>query len=335
MRLATIRDGSRDGALVVVRADGTRFAPAPATFPNLQAALDRWAEAQPALAELAARLDRGQLPGTAVEAGTPWGPPLPRAYEWLDGSAFLHHVRLARRSRGAEIPPELETDPLMYQGGSGVLLGPTDPLPFGDPALGLDFEAEVAVILGDVPRGIDAATAASHIRLVCLLNDVTLRNLVPRELAKGFGFVQSKPATAFAPFAVTPDQLGSAFRDGRLWLRVRSSLNGQVIGDCDAGEMHFSFGQLIAHVARTRALTAGTILGSGTVSNEDATRGVSCLVERRMRETLESGTPRTDYLKPGDTIRIEVLDGAASVFGVIEQTVVQTVVSESEGPGAR
>jgi fumarylacetoacetate (FAA) hydrolase len=322
MRLATIRDGSRDGALVLVRADGARCLPAPPSFPTLQAALDRWTEAQPMLVALAARLDRGDLPGTPVDASIQWGPPLPRAYEWLDGSAFLHHVRLARRSRGAEIPPELETDPLMYQGGSGVLLGPTDPLPFADPALGLDFEAEIAVVLGDVPRGVDAVAANEQIRLVCLLNDVTLRNLVPRELAKGFGFVQSKPATAFAPFAVTPDQLGPAFREGRLWLRVRSSLNGQVIGDCDAGVMHFSFGQLIAHVARTRALTAGTILGSGTVSNEDPTRGVSCLVERRMRETLESGTARTDYLKPGDTIRIEVLDGAgASVFGVIEQTV--------------
>ena len=322
MRLATIRDGSRDGALVLVRADGTRCVAAPARLPTLQAALDRWSDAQPLLAELATRLDHGDLPGTPVDASTPWGPPLPRAYEWLDGSAFLHHVRLARRSRGAEIPPELETDPLMYQGGSGVLLGPTDPLPFADPALGLDFEAEIAVILGDVPRGVDAAAANEQIRLVCLLNDVTLRNLVPRELAKGFGFVQSKPATAFAPFAVTPDQLGPAFRDGRLWLNVRSKLNGQVIGNCDAGVMHFSFGQLIAHVARTRALTAGTILGSGTVSNEDSTRGVSCLVERRMRETLESGTARTDYLKPGDTIRIEVLDGAgASVFGAIDQSV--------------
>jgi fumarylacetoacetate (FAA) hydrolase len=322
MRLATIRDGSRDGALVLVRADGTRFTDAPSGFPTLQATLDRWSEAQPALAALAGRLDRGELPGTPIDAATRFGPPLPRAYEWLDGSAFLHHVRLARRARGADIPPELESDPLMYQGGSGVLLGPGDPLPFVDPALGLDFEAEIAVILGDVPRGVDAARAADHIRLVCLLNDVTLRNLVPRELAKGFGFVQSKPATAFAPFAVTPDGLGPAFRDGRLWLRVRSGLNGQVIGDCDAGQMHFSFGQLIAHVARTRALTAGTILGSGTVSNEDEARGVSCLVERRMRETLESGAARTDYLKPGDTIRIEVLDGAgASVFGAIEQTV--------------
>jgi fumarylacetoacetate (FAA) hydrolase len=330
MRLGTIRDGSRDGTLAVVRADGTAFIPAPAAFPTLQAALDRWGEAQPALAHLANRLDRGELPGTAIDQATPWAPPLPRAYEWLDGSAFLHHVRLARRSRGAEIPPELETDPLMYQGGSGVLLGPTDPLPFADPTLGLDFEAEIAVILGDVPRGSDPTRASERIRLVCLLNDVTLRNLVPRELAKGFGFVQSKPATAFAPFAVTPDHLGADFRDGRLWLRVRSHLNGQVIGDCDAGEMHFTFGQLIAHVARTRSLTAGTILGSGTVSNEDAARGVSCLVERRMRETLESGAARTDYLKPGDTIRIEVLDSAGrSVFGAIEQTVVPTDVAEA------
>jgi fumarylacetoacetate (FAA) hydrolase len=323
MKLATLRTSGRDGALVVVSSDGRRLAAAPAAVPTLQAALDHWDTARPLLEVIAARLDSGELAGAPVDPAA-LAAPLPRAYEWLDGSAFLHHVRLARKARGAELPPDLATDPLVYQGGSGVLQGPRDPLPAGDPGAGLDFEAEIAVILGDVPRGVDSADAGQHVRLVCLVNDVTLRNLIPRELAKGFGFVQAKPATAFAPFAVTPDALAPAWRDGRLHLDVRCTRNGDLVGNCDAGEMHFSFGQLIAHVARTRALTAGTIIGSGTVSNEDPTRGVSCLVERRMREILESGAPRTDYLAPGDTIRIEVLDGAGtSVFGAIEQKVSQ------------
>jgi fumarylacetoacetate (FAA) hydrolase len=320
MKLATLRTSGRDGALVVVSSDGTRLAASPPAFPTLQAALDGWDSARPQLEAIAARLEAGELTGAPVDPAA-LAAPLPRAYEWLDGSAFLHHVRLARKARGAEPPPSLLTDPLIYQGGSGVLQGARDSLP-ADAAGGLDFEAEIAVILGDVPRGVGSEDAAGHIRLVCLINDVTLRNLVPPELAKGFGFVQSKPATAFAPFAVTPEALGPAWRDGRLHLDVRCTLNDSVVGSCDAGQMHFSFPQLIAHVARTRALTAGTILGSGTVSNEDAARGVSCLVERRMRETLESGAPRTDYLQAGDTIRIEVLDDAGtSVFGAIEQKV--------------
>jgi fumarylacetoacetate (FAA) hydrolase len=325
MRLSTLRAGGRDGTLVVVRKDGARFAPATGIAPTLQAALDGWGSTERELRALAARLDSGELPGTPLETAQPTAP-LPRAYEWLDGSAFLSHVRLARQARGADLPPDLLTDPLVYQGGSGVFLGPRDPLPFVDPALGLDYEAEVGVILGDVPRGMSAAGAAGCIRLICLLNDVTLRNQIPRELAKGFGFVQSKPSTAFAPFAVTPDELGPAWRDGRVHLNVRSTLNGTVVGDCDAGEMHFSFFDLIAHVARTRALSAGTILGSGTVSNADVARGVSCLVERRMRETLASGSAQTPYLKPGDNIRIEVLDPTGrSLFGSIDQTVTETV----------
>ncbi len=321
MRLSTLRAGGRDGTLVVVRRDGARFARATGIAPTLQAALDDWARAEGELRVLAARLEGGQEPGEPLD---PEGltAPLPRAYEWLDGSAFLSHVRLARRSRGADLPPALLTDPLIYQGGSGVLLGPRDPLPFVDPALGLDYEAELGVILGDVARGASPAQAAGSVRLLCLLNDVTLRNLVPPELAKGFGFVQSKPSTAFAPFAVTPDELDGAWRDGRIHLEVRCTLNGATVGQCQAGEMHFSFFDLVSHVARTRALTAGTIVGSGTVSNEDPTRGVSCLVERRMRETLASGTTQTPYLKPGDKIRIEVLEPTGrSLFGAIEQSV--------------
>jgi fumarylacetoacetate (FAA) hydrolase len=330
MRLATLRAGGRDGTLVVVRKDGARFARAAGIAGTLQAALDGWASLEPPLRDLADRLDRGQEPGEALDPAA-FTAPLPRAYEWLDGSAFLSHVRLARKARGADLPPALLTDPLVYQGGSGVLLGPRDPLPFVDPALGLDYEAEIGVILGDVPRGVAPAEAKPCVRLLCLLNDVTLRNLVPPELAKGFGFVQSKPSTAFAPFALTPDELGDAWRDGRVHLAVRCTLNGATVGQCEAGEMHFSFYDLVSHVARTRALTAGTILGSGTVSNEDPARGVSCLVERRMRETLASGSAQTPYLKPGDNIRIEVLDRAGrSSFGAIEQSV-QTVQAPEGG----
>jgi fumarylacetoacetate (FAA) hydrolase len=320
MKLGTLRSGSRDGALVVVGRDGGRLLRAEAIAPSLQAALDDWPRCEPQLQALAARLASDPGGGEPVDAAA-FAAPLPRAYEWLDGSAYLNHVRLARRARGAEPPPDLLTDPLVYQGGSGVLLGPRDPLVCQDPAWGLDFEAELGVILGDVPLG--AAPEAVTVRLLCLLNDVSLRNLIPGELAKGFGFVQSKPATAFAPFAVTPDELGAAWRDGRVRLPVRCRLNGALVGDCDAGEMHFSFFQLGAHVARTRRLTAGTILGSGTVSNEDRARGVSCLVERRMRETIEAGAARTPYLQPGDTIEIEVIDDAGqSVFGALKQTVV-------------
>jgi fumarylacetoacetate (FAA) hydrolase len=320
MRLATLRDGSRDGRLVVVSPDG-RFAH-DATLPRtLQAALDEWERAEPALRDLASRLDAGG--GDPVDPRR-LGPPLPRAYEWVDGSAFLNHVRLVRRARGAEPPATLETDPLVYQGGSGVLLGPTDDIPLADPAWGLDFESEVCVILGDVPAGTRAADADRYVRLVLLANDVTLRNLVPDELAKGFGFFQSKPATAFSPCAVTPDELGGAWRGGRLHLRLRTELNGALVGDPSAGDdMHFSFFDLIGHIARTRGFAAGTILGSGTVSNADRARGISCLAERRTIEIIDGGKPKTPFLQAGDTVRIEMLDAAGrSLFGAIEQRVV-------------
>jgi fumarylacetoacetate (FAA) hydrolase len=327
MRLATWRDGTRDGALLVVGRDGRSFARASTIAPSLQAALDDWPRAAPALAALAAQLD-------AVGGGEPLdegqlGPPLPRAYGWIDGSAFLNHVILARRARGATPPATLETEPLIYQGGSGVLAGPRDELPFADPRLGLDFEAEVAVILGDVPRGTPASEAHHQVRLVLLANDVTLRNLVPDELAKGFGFFQSKPATAFSPFAVTPDELGDAWRDGRLHLPLRSTLTragtGEtLVGDPEAGpEMHFSFFDLVAHAARTRALGAGTILGGGTVSNRDRARGVSCLAERRTLELIENGAPTTPFMAVGDRIQIEMRDRAGrDLFGSIDQRVV-------------
>jgi fumarylacetoacetate (FAA) hydrolase len=328
MRLATLRDGSRDGALVVVAGDGRRCARAGAIAGSLQAALDDWPRAAPALAALAARLEAGG-PAERLDENR-LGAPLPRAYEWIDGSAFLNHVILARRARGAEPPATLATDPLVYQGGSSVLAGPRDDIPLADPALGLDLEAEVAVILGDVARGTDAAEAPARVRLILLANDLTFRNLVPPELAKGFGFFQSKPATAFSPFAVTPDEVGDAWRDGRLHLPLRSihtprSGSPALLGDPDAGaEMHFSFFDLVAHIARTRAFCAGTILGSGTVSNVDRARGVSCLAERRAREVIEGGRAITPFLAAGDTIAIEMLDRAGrDLFGRIEQRVVR------------
>jgi fumarylacetoacetate (FAA) hydrolase len=321
VKLATLRDGTRDGALVVVSRDGSRHAPAGAVAPTLQAALDDWERCEPRLRELAARVEEA---GAALEAAR-LAAPLPRAYEWIDASAYLNHVRLVRKARGAEPPPTLETDPLVYQGGSSDMLGPRDDLLLVDPSWGMDFEAEVAVVLDDVPLGTTAAQAGEHVRLVLLANDVTLRNLVPNELAKGFGFFQSKPATAFSPFAVTPDELGGAWQGGRLHRRMRVSLNGQLVGDCDAGpEMHFSFHDLVAHIARTRRYGAGTILGSGTVSNADRARGISCLAERRMIEIIETGAAKTPFLVPGDHVEIEMLDGEGrSLFGKISQKVVR------------
>jgi len=326
MRLATMKDGTRDGRLAVVRHDGAALVPAGRIARTLQEALDAWDRCEPLLRALAADLDAGEVAGEPV-AFERLHAPLPRAYEWVDGSAFLHHVRLVRRARGAEPPPTLETDPLVYQGGSGVLLGPRDPIPLVDAAYGLDFEGEVCVILGDVPQGTRAADAARHVRLLCLANDVTLRNLVPDELAKGFGFFQSKPATAFSPFAATPDELGGAWRDGRVHLDLLVTYAGARVGTCSAGpEMHFSFFDLLQHVARTRAFTAGTILGSGTVSNADRARGISCLAERRMIEILDGGpggNPRTPFMKAGDRVELEMLDASGrSIFGKIAQEVV-------------
>jgi len=322
MRLATLDDGTRDGRLVVIRHDGAACADASPAARTLQGALDRWEEAAPRLRALAADLDAGRAEARPVEARTVRAP-LPRAYEWLDGSAYLNHVRLVRRARGAEPPATLTTDPLVYQGGSGVLSGPTDPLPFADPAFGLDFEGELCAITGDVPLGTQAGDALRHVRLLCLANDVSLRRLIPDELLKGFGFLQGKPATAFSPFAATPDELGGAWRDGRVHLTLTVRLNGAVVGDLAAGpEMHFSFADLLAHVTRTRALTAGTLLGSGTVSNEDPARGVSCLVERRVREQLEHGRARTPFLAAGDRVEIEMRDAAGrNLFGTIDQRV--------------
>ncbi len=323
MKLGTLRDSSRDGTLVVVRRDNQLYTSAADAAPTLQAALDDWERVEPLLRALALRLERGEIAGEPVDTAL-FAPPLPRAYEWVDGSAYINHIVLVRKARGAEPPATLRTDPLVYQGGSGVLLGPTEDIVLRDPAWGLDFEAEVGVILGDVPQGTTKEDAHRCVRLLVLVNDITLRNLIPDELAKGFGFFNSKPATAFSPFAITADELGPSFHDGRVHLRLRSVYNGELAGDPEAGSaMHFSFFDLLAHIARTRAFTAGTILGSGTVSNEDRARGISCLAERRMIETIEQGKPVTPFMKAGDTITIEMLDAEGrSLFGRIAQKVV-------------
>jgi fumarylacetoacetate (FAA) hydrolase len=325
MKLATLRDGSRDGRLVVVRFDGLAVRPADDRWPTLQRALDDWRSAEPVLRGIAASLDSGDTSGaTAMDIN--WiGAPLPRAYEWVDGSAFLNHVRLVRKARNAEPPPTLEQIPLIYQGGSGEMLGARDPFVPRDPRWGLDFEAELGVILDDTPVGTRAADAESHIVLVVLLNDWTYRGLVPDELGRSFGFFQSKPATSFAPFAVTPDELGAAWQGARAHLRVRTTLNGNLVGDVESGpEMHFSFADLIQHMTRTRNFVAGTIVGSGTVSNADRSRGVSCLAELKMLELIDGVPPQnqTRMLAEGDTVRIEaVTANGTSPFGAIEAAI--------------
>lgn len=325
MKLASLDDGSRDGQLAVVNRKGTRLRSAESIAPTLQRALDDWGGCEPRLRRLAAELEADPEGSEEVQPERLCAP-LPRAYEWVDGSAYINHILLVRRARGAEPPPTLETEPLVYQGGSGVLLGPRAPIPLPDVAWGLDFEGEVCVILGDVRRGTRASEAEPAIRLLMLANDLSYRNLIPAELAKGFGFFNSKPATAFSPFAVTPDELAPAWRGGRLHLPLRCQVNAIEVGQPNAGVgMHFSFHDLIAHIARTRAFTAGTILGGGTVSNADDAAGVACLAERRCLETLASGAPSTPFLHVGDSVRIEMLDARGrDVFGSIEQEVIGT-----------
>jgi fumarylacetoacetate (FAA) hydrolase len=322
MKLATIDQGGRDGRLIVVNQAGSHYIDAHGVAPTLQAALDDWAALSPRLLALAARIEHRPNEARPLDPEALLAP-LPRAYEWVDASAYLHHVVLVRRARGAEPPPTLWSDPLVYQGGSGVLLGPRAPFVLPEPAWGLDFEGEVAVILGDVAQGTQPADAPATIRLVMLANDWSYRELIPGELAKGFGFFNGKPATSFSGFAVTPDELGGAWRDGRLHLPLRCSLNGELVGKAHAGVgMHFSFYELIAHIAKTRAFSAGTILGSGTVSNDDDSVGVSCLAERRVRETLSQGKPSTPFLAAGDVVRIEMSNALGeNLFGTLEARV--------------
>lgn len=323
MKLATLKSGRRDGQLVVVSTDLDWCVPVPEIAETLQQALDYWHRVKGDLDGVSRQLNLG-----LVEQALPFGrrqahSPLPRAYHWADGSAYVNHVELVRKARGAQMPESFWTDPLIYQGGSDSFIAPTDPILMASEDLGIDFESEIAVVTDDVPMGVELDQAESHIQLLMLVNDVSLRNLIPGELAKGFGFYQSKPSSAFSPVAVTPDELGACWHEARVHLPLRSWLNGELVGEPDAGtDMTFSFAQLIAHAARTRVLGAGTIIGSGTVSNYDRSRGSSCLVEKRMLETLEQGQPSTPFLQFDDRVRIEMTDDdGLSIFGAIEQVV--------------
>jgi fumarylacetoacetate (FAA) hydrolase len=333
MKLATLKQGGRDGTLAVVSRDLTLCQTVPAIAATLQAALDDWNRSAPQLAEVYDALNNG-----AARHAQPFDPaachsPLPRAYQWADGSAYVNHVELVRRARGAELPPEFWTDPLMYQGGSDSFVGPRDAILAVSEDWGIDFEAEVAAITGDLPIGASPERCAQAIRLLLLVNDVSLRNLIPGELAKGFGFFQSKPASAFSPVAVTPDELGDDWREGKVHRPLTVHLNGALFGQPDAGtDMVFSFPQLVAHIAKTREVAAGSIVGSGTVSNKQGNLhgssianggvGYCCLAEVRMYETIEGGKPTTPFLRFGDAVKIEMLDrNGASIFGAIEQRV--------------
>ncbi len=324
MKLASLKHG-RDGRLVVVSDDLTLMWPSDDIAPTLQAALDDWATLSPKLADRAAALNAG-----AAADASPFDPvlcaaALPRCYHWADGSVYLNHMELVRQARGATMPESFLSDPLMYQGGSDSLIGAMDDILAEDEDWGIDLEAEVAVITDDVPMGVSVDAAPSHIKLVLLVNDVSLRNLIPGELGKSFGFYQSKPSSAFSPVAVTPEALGAAWDGRKMTGPVLTHVNGMRLGDPDAGDdMYFDFAQLIAHAAKTRPLIAGTIVGSGTVSNRDRSRGSCCIAEVRTIETIEKGAPETPFLQFGDRVRIEMLDGGGnSIFGAIDQTVVR------------
>jgi fumarylacetoacetate (FAA) hydrolase len=331
MKLASLKNG-RDGTLVVVSNDLSRYVAANDIAATMQAALDDWSKAAPSLEALATKLESGG--GDAFDPAN-CSSPLPRAFQWADGSAYVNHVELVRKARGAEMPESFWTDPLMYQGGSDSFIGPREAISAATEDWGIDFEAEVAVVMGDVPMGVSAADATSYVRLLMIVNDVSLRKLIPGELAKGFGFFQSKPSSAFSPVAVTPDELGDAWRDAKLHLPLLSFLNGEAFGKPDAGiDMTFDFGQLIAHAAKSRPLAAGTIIGSGTVSNKlndgpgkpivEGGVGYSCIAEIRTIETIEEGAPTTSFLKFGDQVRIEMLDANGdSIFGAIDHCVEQ------------
>jgi fumarylacetoacetate (FAA) hydrolase len=326
VKLATISNGTRDGRLAVVSRDLGVAAYADGIAGTMQQALDDWQATSPGLATLAAQLDAGKAPGAFAFDPAAAMAPLPRSHHWVDGSAYVNHVELVRKARGAEMPASFWTDPLVYQGGSDDFLGATQDAPFVSEDWGIDLEGEVAIVTDDVAMSTDAKAARSHIKLVMLVNDWSLRNLIPGELAKGFGFYQSKPATAFSPVAVTPDELGGAWDGAKLHLPLIVHLNGKLLGHPNAGvDMTFDFGQLIEHVTKTRRLGAGAIVGSGTISNYDRSLGSCCLAEVRMLETVATGKPTTPFMSFGDHVRIEMLDGnGKSIFGAIDQRVVRS-----------
>lgn len=323
MKLASLNEGGRDGSLIVVSRDLQRAVRAADIAPTLQAALERWDELAADLARLSDALDAGEVEGAFELDVAALASPLPRAFQFLDGSAYLAHVERVRRARGAEMPPSFLTDPLMYQAVSDGFLPPTGTITAASEEHGIDFEAEVCVITGDVPMGVTAADAGGYVRLICLVNDVSLRNLIPAELAKGFGFLQSKPRSALSPVAVTPEELGDAWRDCKVHLPLVTHYNGELFGKPECGvDMQFNFAELIAHAARTRPLGAGTIIGSGTIANQDESLGASCLAERRMLEIIRDGQPSTPFMGFGDTVRIEMFDHSGrSIFGAVEHMV--------------
>jgi fumarylacetoacetate (FAA) hydrolase len=323
MKLGSLKEGGRDGTLIVVSRDLTLAVKATEIAATLQAALDDWSNAAPRLNALSDELNAGKAAGAFALDMTSLASPLPRAYEFVDGSAYLPHVARVRRARGAEVPESFYVDPLMYQATSAGFLGPRDPVVVPSEEYGIDLEAEVVVVTDDVPMAVTPAQAAGHIQLVGLVNDVSLRGLIPGELAKGFGFLQSKPRSALSPVFVTPDELGDAWQEEKLHLPMRTWLNGQWFGEAECGvDMQFNFAQLVAHAAKTRPLTAGTIVGSGTIANEDTSKGASCLAEQRTVEALRDGKPSTPFLKFGDTLRIDITDShGASIFGAIEQAI--------------
>ncbi|HFK2923438.1 TPA: fumarylacetoacetate hydrolase family protein [Aeromonas hydrophila] len=332
MKLATLNNGKRDGALVVVSRDLSRAVRVPQLAATLQAALDEWAELAPKLTVVYQQLNDGACADAFPFDETACLSPLPRAYQWVDGSAYVNHVELVRKARGAEMPESFWHDPLIYQGGSDSFLPPRGSIPMGSEEWGIDFESEIAVITDDVPMGTSPQAAVGHIKLLMLVNDVSLRNLIPGELAKGFGFFQSKPSSSFSPLAITPDELGDDWRDGKVHLPLETHLNGALFGAPDAGvDMTFNFYELIAHAAKTRPLGAGCIIGSGTVSNYDRSRGSSCLAELRMLEIIESGQATTPFLRFGDTVSIAMQDrNGMSLFGTILQRVTPAEASQTK-----
>ncbi len=325
MKLASLKTGGRDGSLIVVSRNLEHYVSAADISPTLQIALDDWQQTAPRLNALYEQLNQGVCSGIQDLDVKALAAPLPRAFEFVDGSAYLPHVERVRRARGAEVPESFYVDPLMYQATSAGFLGPRDSVPVVSEEYGIDFESEIIVITDDVPMAVTPEKAESHIQLIGLINDVSLRNLIPGELAKGFGFLQSKPRSALSPVLVTPDELGDKWQDSKLSLALHSTLNGAFFGKPEAGvDMQFNFAQLLAHAAKTRPLTAGTIVGSGTIANEDTGKGASCLAEIRMLEIIADGKPSTSFMKFGDTIRVEMFGAAGdSIFGAIEQKIVR------------
>lgn len=324
MKLATRKNGTRDGELLIVSKDNSKAMVVGDIAPTMQSLLDDWADKSPALLERYESLNAGTAEAAFDVDVKTLHSPFPRAYAWIDGSAYINHIVLVRKARGAEPPATLKTDPLVYQGGSDTFLAPLDDIPLADTSWGCDFESEIAIVMDDTPQGVKAEDVGQYVRLVMLCNDVSLRNLIPGELAKGFGFFTSKPSSAFSPFAITPDELGDAWQNGRLHLPLITHLNGEKYGDPDAGpEMHFSFFEIVEHICKSRSLSAGTIVGSGTISNEDRSRGSSCLAEKRMIEKIETGEFKTPFMNYGDRVEIEMFNAdGESLFGKIDQTVV-------------